>query len=246
MHARLVIFLTTLVLIGCDGALPLPTKPRVSAASVKGTASVEGKIVFDGPAPEVKTVRNEPCCPGAPVTQLDDAVIVNANGTLANVLVSLEGGPLTEGSALPPPVLDQRFCQYTPHVLGVVVGQPLTIRSSDATLHNVAMYPEMPGESARNFSMSHAGDTASTTFAASGIVRSKCDVHPWMSAVVGVFDNPLFAVTGGDGTFRITGVPDGHYTLVSWHERYGRLERPVDVVAGHVVHADLDYHPPTQ
>ena len=37
----------------------------------------------------------------------------------------------------------------------------------------------------------------------------KCDVHPWMSAYVGVFSHPFFAVTGDDGKFTIAGLP-GH------------------------------------
>ena len=41
------------------------------------------------------------------------------------------------------------------------------------------------------------------------LVRMKCDVHPWMFAYVGVVDHPYFAVTGADGSFKLSGVPAG-------------------------------------
>ena len=61
------------------------------------------------------------------------------------------------------------------------------------------------------------------------IIRVKCDVHPWMTAYIGVFENPLFAVTNDDGRFEIKGVPAGSYKLAIWHEQYGRQEQNITV-----------------
>ena len=49
------------------------------------------------------------------------------------------------------------------------------------------------------------------------LVQFKCEVHPWMFAYVGVFDHPFFAVTGKDGTFKISGVPNGKYVIEAYH-----------------------------
>jgi len=49
------------------------------------------------------------------------------------------------------------------------------------------------------------------------LVRIKCDFHMWMLAYVGVCEHPYFAVTGKDGRFKISGVPDGTYTIVAYH-----------------------------
>lgn len=64
-----------------------------------------------------------------------------------------------------------------------------------------------------------------------GALRVKCDVHPWMSAYVFVADGPA-AVSGADGSFTITGVPPGTYTLSAWHERFGEKTAQVTVPAG--------------
>jgi hypothetical protein len=34
---------------------------------------------------------------------------------------------------------------------------------------------------------------------------------------VGVLEHPFFAVTGKDGTFKISGVPNGKYTIEAYH-----------------------------
>jgi hypothetical protein len=60
--------------------------------------------------------------------------------------------------------------------------------------------------------------------------RVKCDVHPWMSAYIGVFEHPFFAVTKEDGTYAIktAGLPDGDYVITFWHEKYAS-ETPAEV-----------------
>ena len=63
----------------------------------------------------------------------------------------------------------------------------------------------------------------------------KCDVHPWMKNYTQVFDHPYFAVTGNDGTFSISDVPDGTYEVVAWQEKFGSkrtLSQKVTVSSG--------------
>jgi len=46
---------------------------------------------------------------------------------------------------------------------------------------------------------------------------------------VRIFSHPWFAVADKDGTFSISNVPAGTYTLVAWHEKYGTVRTPVTV-----------------
>jgi plastocyanin len=43
-----------------------------------------------------------------------------------------------------PVVLDQKACWYSPNLIGLQVGQPLEVRNSDETLHNVHAWPRKP------------------------------------------------------------------------------------------------------
>ena len=175
---------------------------------------------------------------------MEEKVVVNENGTLANVFVYLAGVPASDGSDREPAVLDQVDCRYVPHAIGVQVGQMLRIRSSDPTMHNVHYDSDSNG--AANFGLTVAGAEKPVTLKGNHeFIRVRCDVHPWMSATIGVFESPFFTVTDdAEGTFEIARVPAGQYTLVAWHELYGKLERPVEVKDDESVDASFEYKPP--
>jgi hypothetical protein len=59
-----------------------------------------------------------------------------------------------------------------------------------------------------------------------------CDVHGWMNATIAVVDNPYAVVTGADGSFELTDVPAGTYTLEFWHAELGQQTVSVTVEAG--------------
>jgi plastocyanin len=172
----------------------------------------------------------------------DEEVVVGTGGTLKNVIVRITKG--VTGRYDPPPtpaVVDQSACMYRPRVQGIQLGQPLQIKNSDQTLHNVHTYKgastlfnqaEVPGLPA----------IAKTFKDATGeILKFKCDVHPWMTGYVGVMGHPFFAVTGDDGGFEIPKVPPGKYTLEAWHERYGTKSTEITVVASQPVEAKFAF-----
>lgn len=239
---RLLLPLAILASLACDRAPSASNAPRVPAESIKGPGVVRGKVIFGATPPAPKTLKNEPCCEGAPATVPDETVVVNPDGTLANVVVFLQGGQRADGKSLPPAQLDQVFCRYTPHVIGVVVGQTLHIKSSDPVPHNVH-YDSAFGK-AINVTMMTAGEGVDVSFTASENIKTRCDVHPWMSAWICVMDTPLYAITRESGTFEIPNVPAGEYKLVAWHEQYGRRETSITVKDAAPVQYDFTFGPP--
>ena len=214
-------------LIGCDNASSATGSSAAPARVLKtGNGVVRGVVKFDGVPPKMAAIANKPCHGGAPELE-EETVIVGDGGAMMNVFVFVEGAGAGDGGEREPAVLDQVHCRYVPHVVGVQVRQTLTVRSSDDAMHNVHYKPDRNAPA--NFGMTKAGAEKPVTFAAPEFVRVKCDVHPWMTAYVGVFENPFFAATGVDGTFEIKGRPAGQYKLVAWHELYGRREQPLTV-----------------
>ena len=216
-------------LIGCDNDVSSAKRSDVAPPRVQvktGHGVVRGVVKFDGVPPKMATIANQPCHTGAPELE-EETVIVGDGGAMMNVFVYVEGAGSGDGSQRQPATLDQVHCRYVPHVVGVQVAQPLVVRSSDDTLHNVRYAPDRGA--AANFGLTRPGDERRVKFDAAEFVRVKCDVHPWMTAYVGVFDNPFFAASGVDGHFEIKDLPAGHYTLVAWHEVYGRREQPLTI-----------------
>ena len=139
-------------------------------------------------------------------------------------------------------VIDQKGCQYVPHVFAVMADQEVVIKNSDPFLHNVSI-PTL----SFNLSMPTVGEENRTRFfnRKNGSQACQCSVHPWMNAYAYVVKNPFFAKTGSDGKFTINKLPDadGSYTVEVWHEKDRKLKAPkaqkITVKDGAVVEGNI-------
>ncbi len=197
-------------------------------------SSITGTVTFTGTAPTIRPLAMDadPACAkkhSGPVA--NDMLVLGKGNTMGNILVSVTKG-LPAGKTWPAPkapvVLDQNGCQYKPHVMGIMVGQPYKILNSDGILHNIHTLPTI--NRAFNRAMPATVKEATTSFdKEEPIFHIKCDVHPWMSAYIGVFTHPFFSVSGTDGKYTISGLDPGTYTITAWHERLGTQTATVTV-----------------
>ena len=206
--------------------------PGVAAAA----SSITGTVTFDGKAPNLRpiTMDADPACAkmhSGPVP--GEMLVLGTGNTMGNIMVSVSKG-LAAGKSWPvpkaPATLDQKGCQYLPHVQGIMVGQQYKILNSDGILHNVHTLPKIN----KGFNKPMPPTMKETTTAfdkEEAIFQIKCDVHPWMNAYVAVLTHPFFSVTGKDGKFTISGLDPGTYTLTAWHERLGTQTATVTVAA---------------
>jgi plastocyanin len=215
-----------------EAALAPGPAPAAETAKAEGSGTISGKVTLEGTAPPMGKIQMaaDPVClqqHTAPV--LSEEVLVN-EGALQNVLVYVKGGLSGKGSQAPttPVVIDQVGCRYHPHVFGIQVGQPLEIRNSDSTLHNINAQPKL--NKRFNIAQPVKGMKTVKTFDKPEVgVPFKCNVHPWMGAYASVFDHPFFGVTDANGAFTLTGLPAGTYTVEAWHEKYGALSQSVTI-----------------
>jgi plastocyanin len=162
-----------------------------------------------------------------------EMLVLGSGNTMANILVWVSKG-LPAGKTFPVPktpvTLDQRGCVYVPHVMGIMVGQAYRILNSDGILHNIHTLPKV--NPSFNRAMPATLKETSTTFPKpENVFQIKCDVHPWMSAYIGVFTHPFFSATATDGRFTISGLDPGSYEITAWHERLGTQTAAVTVAA---------------
>jgi plastocyanin len=202
---------------------------------VAGAAStITGTVTFTGKPPALKPLAMDadPACAKKHAKPVPAEMLVLGSGnTMGNVIVWVSKG-LPAGKTYPVPktpvTLDQRGCVYVPHAMGIMVGQAYRILNSDGILHNIHTLPKI--NRSFNRAMPATSKETSTTFdKPENVFQIKCDVHPWMSAYIGVFEHPFFATTGTDGKFTLSGLDAGTYVITAWHERLGTQTASVTV-----------------
>ncbi len=204
------------------------------------TGSITGRVLFRGTPPKPKEISasamkaaDAKCAAlhqGKGITT--EEVVVNPNGTLRWVLVWVREG--VKGTFPRPTkevLVDQVGCVFRPHAVAVQVGQPVIFLNSDPLLHNVRTQSKK-GNSF-NIAQPLKGSKQVRTFRNPEIgIPIRCDVHFWMSGYLHVIPHPFFAITGSDGSFTITGLKPGSYTVEAWHEKLGSQTQKVTVPAG--------------
>jgi len=247
-HAPLVVAL--LALTGCGGGEPGGTGGRGDAAPMESPVNaataghVSTTVTFSGTAPrmaEIDMGGEEACTSKHATPPTEESFVSGSGGGLAGVFVYVKEG--LEGLQFPIPttaaLINQDGCMYLPHVLGLQVGQNLTIRNSDGILHNINASPTEN----RPFNLSQPVnmDTNRSFATAEVMVPVRCDVHGWMNAYIGVLEHPYFGVSSEDGSVSLEGLPPGDYVIEAWHERFGATTTDVTVTTGETAEISFEF-----
>jgi plastocyanin len=221
-----VLLITISVLAGCgapqtpeSGQKPVGNTPAGPSGTIRGVVRLMGKA----PAPATEPIKADQATCGNSVSL--PRITLGKDSGVKDTFVFLDGVSAVENFQAPPPasvLMDQKNCQYVPHMMTVPVGTELEITNSDTILHNVngkiiateGLLPKF------NIAQPIKGQKNKTpALDKAGIVTLSCEAgHPWMSAFVFVANNPYVAVTKDDGEFVIASVPVGTYRIKMWHE----------------------------
>ena len=218
----------------------IPPAPPASAVTTNGyevTAvsdggSVGGTIAISGPISKlpVRKIAKDPQVCGT-ADRESQKLIVNGSGGLKNAVVIVEG--VKRGKAMPPAAqnaeIDQKKCEYTPHVQVMAVNSEITLRNSDPILHNIQFFQGQ--NSLFNIAQPVQGQVNKQKLEKASTIYVECAVHGWMQGNVVVVDNPYYALTDDNGRFSITDLPPGKYQVKIWHEYVGELTSEVTVTA---------------
>src|SRR6266481_7221357 len=225
---RLVVLLAlTLFALGCateqgrDNAVVPDNTPPASAGP---TGRIRGIVRLQGALPPVVV---EPIKEHQEVCGQEVAlprIVVGEGDGVQDTFVYLDG--VRDGRSFPRPpsvLVDQRQCQYSPHVMIVPVGTKIEITNSDTILHNVhgLQMTDQGPQTLFNIAQPVRGQrtTVEPALTKPGIINLACEAgHAWMNAYIFVAGHPYVTVTNHAGEFVMPAVPVGTYRIKMWHE----------------------------
>jgi len=189
------------------------------------------------------------------------------DGGLKDVVLMLVDVPKGKAFTFTPPTIEARDCRFLPFVSLVRDSQDVTVVNMDPVMHDIQAYETshlgprvlfntplpMNQHHRRNVgpdSHEHlAGQPMQETIHLTKgrrIFVMQCGFHAYMESWGMAVENPYYAVTASDGSFTLTDVPPGDYTLVAWHPQTGAaLERKVTVTAKGTVTTGFEFKAPT-
>ncbi len=190
------------------------------------TGSITGKFVWEGERPEpkpkltIKETETTGCKHGGSGVDAEDhSLMIDANGGVGNVVVTVTVKDTPPAVPADPIVMDQLGCKFDPRVIVVPVGGTLRFGNSDETNHNIHTFAKKNQPMNKQVA---GGSNLDIKLDKAEVVDVKCDVHTWMKAFVFVTDASKWAVTSTDGSFKLEGLPPGEYVLDYWHEELGK------------------------
>jgi len=197
----------------------------ICAATVSAdAATLKGKFVYDGKAPAPAklaiTKDAEVCSEHPPV---DESLVVGADGGIKNVLVWVRTKGIESPAPEGKPSVDNLHCRFEPHVVIVHTGQSLELKNSDPVGHNANITTVLNPPINQSIPPNGSVDVE---FAREERLPAKvsCGIHPWMTGWILVVDDSYNAVSNEDGTFEITGLPEGEeLEFQVWQEKAGYL-----------------------
>jgi plastocyanin len=176
----------------------------------------------------------------APVVNQRYEIVAKAGVLSTNppVAVVYLAGAFPKPATPPRAEIRQKDLTFLPSLLPVQIGTKVEFPNLDDTYHNIFSFSP-PKRFDLGRYRSDERPIPSVMFDQPGLVTLRCDIHEHMRALVLVLETPHFILTEADGGFRLTGLPEGRYTLKAWIDSRTTREQIVELKAGAALRVDF-------
>ncbi len=195
-----------------------------------------------------------------------DEFAMTAGAGLKDVVVLLTDATKGKPFKFEPQTIEARDCRFLPFVTVVKDGADVVVMNMDPVMHDIQAYetsqlgprvlfntplPMNPHHKRVVTAESHEHLPGQPVKEEIHMTKGRrlfvmqCGFHAYMESWGLAVDNPYYALTGDGGTFTLTDVPPGEYTLMAWHPGVGTtLQKKVTVTEKGVTTADFSFEAP--
>ena len=196
---------------------------------------------------------------------LDEFAVTGGNG-LKDVVVLLTDATKGKPFKFEPQTIEARDCRFLPFVTVVKDGADVVVMNMDPVMHDIQAYetsqlgprvlfntplPMNPHHKRLVSAESHEHLAGEPVKEAIHMTKGRrmfvmqCGFHAYMESWGLAVDNPYYALTGDGGTFTLTDVPPGEYTLMAWHPGVGTMmQKKVTVTEKGMSRVDFSFEAP--
>jgi len=228
-------------------------KHRYEEILVKDGGSISGVVRFKGTVPEpllkdLSKEKNPEFCVQHPGTKDGIRTIQKVevkDGKLKNAVVLIENIERGKAWSKEPIKFEFKNCDIFPKVSivrktpkGQKTGLVTIVNEDENVLHNPHGYNVRGPRRITLFNkpLPSKGSVADVTKNMKRFKQGKdghffmqCDQHNFMEADARVVWNPYFAISAGDGSFKLDQVPPGQYRITAWHPYVGLVTHKISV-----------------
>ena len=211
------LLIAALTLCACARTTVAPS--NYHEIEVKDGGSISGRITYSGTKPAATPITVEKDQDACDMSHPNPSDPGNGEG-IAGAIVYLD--TITAGKSFSgysqTATMDQKGCEFLPHVQVIKLGTKIVVSNSDKVLHNFHFF--LNGKTIMNEAQPEGAPSREVLLPDPGLNIVHCDVHSWMRGFVMVAEHPYFAITDSTGHYTLANVPPGKYTVKMWRDSW--------------------------